>query len=143
RREHQRACADVGAHGAGHPERDEPGATGRQIAGGGEQLDLRRREIDRDRVAGDRAILAPERPPEVVARPHLEGGVALAEPERAAARRRIRTRGTQAFVRDRWGTMRMIPCRTPTAGEGDRVMRGELVFVSLALFAVIMYSPRG
>src|SRR5438093_42850 len=84
RREHQRTGADVGAHGAGHPEPDGPGAPGRQIAGGGEQLDLRRREIDRDRVAGDRAILAPERPPEVVARPHLEGGVALAEPERAA-----------------------------------------------------------
>jgi hypothetical protein len=82
--EHQRARGDVGAHGAGHPERDEPGAAGRQIPGGAEQLDLRRREVDRDRVAGDRAVLAPERPPEVVARPQLEGGVALAEPERAA-----------------------------------------------------------
>src|SRR5881628_2623571 len=70
--------------GARHPERDEPAPAGRQIAGGGEQLDLRRCKVDRDGVAGDRAVRAPERAPEVVARPHLDGRAALPEPERGA-----------------------------------------------------------
>ena len=56
------------------------GAAGRDVLRGGEDLDVRRREVDLDREAGDRPVVETDRSPEVVARPHLEGGVALAQP---------------------------------------------------------------
>ena len=84
RRERRRAGQDVGPRRAGDPEHDEPAPARREVARGSEQLDLRRREVDGDGIAGDRAVVAPDRTPEGVARPHLDGRAALAEPERRA-----------------------------------------------------------
>ena len=47
RAERERAGRDIGAHGAGHTERDEAAPAGRDVARGGQHLDLRRREIGR------------------------------------------------------------------------------------------------
>ncbi len=83
-REGRRAGQDLGARRARDPERDEPAPARREVACGREELDLRRCEVDGDGIAGDRAVVAPERTPEVVARPHLDARAALAEPERGA-----------------------------------------------------------
>src|SRR4030095_11905478 len=56
----------------------------REVARGGEQLDLRRREVDGDGIAGDGAVVTPDRAPEGVARPPLDGRAALAQAERRA-----------------------------------------------------------
>jgi hypothetical protein len=83
-RERERAGRQRRARGARHAEGDEPAPAGRDVPRRGEELDLRGRHIHGDRIGGDGAVVHAERTPEVVARPHLEGGGALAEPERRA-----------------------------------------------------------
>src|SRR5207244_5899875 len=65
-------------------ERHEAAAALRKVSRRAEELDLRRREIHRDRVARDRTLVRAERSPEIVARPHLEAGAPLAQTERGA-----------------------------------------------------------
>ena len=75
------------AGGALGPEGDEPDAPLGQIARESEDLEGGGREVQGDGQGQHRPVVDAERPPEVVARPHLEGGLPFAK-SRCSGRRR-------------------------------------------------------
>ena len=105
-REDSRPDVHVHAGGVGRAERDQHGAAGRDVARGGQQLQPRRREVDRHRHRGQGAVAGAKRAPEVVSAPHLDRRRTFLQAERCGLDQdRQRHLGTQRGrgPRDRHG----------------------------------------